>query len=487
MPRSRPNILFVITDQQRYETVNALGYEYMDTPVQDRLVREGVSFSGCHVNAPSCGPSRGALFSGLSPHNSGALMNQQTWPRTWVKDLSDSGYHCVNVGKMHAWPFWGMHGFNERFVVENKQRHFAERVWTGNNLTFFDEWDKALWQAGTRRLERDDLKECPEFETSDGAYDWWEEDDLHPDVFVGDMAIRWLENFPENDKPIFLEVGFPGPHPPFDPIKRYADAYMEKDLPMLEVSEEEMEAQPEALKKFRDYQQIRFPDSIFFDPHAPSERRHRQRAYYLANVTMIDEKLGQILETIEKRWSLDDWVIIFTSDHGEHLGDHGIVEKWTMYDCSVRVPLMFSAPGRIEGGRHIDDLVQLFDIGPTILDFAGVETPEHFEAQSLMGLLRDEPGASGREYVFSEHGPDPMLHMVEYEMMVRDKDWKLVEFLGEEDGQLYDLRSDPDEVINLWHDPDHAEQKAHLREVLHRWFLRSTVRTTASRVPAINP
>ena len=118
---------------------------------------------------------------------------------------------------------------------------------------------------------------------------------------------------------------------------------------------------------------------------------------------------------------------------------------------------------------------------------AGVEPPEHFEAQSLMGLLCDEPGASGREYVFSEHGPDPMLHMVEYEMMVRDRDWKLVEFLGEEDGQLYDLRSDPDEVVNLWHDPGHAEQKAHLREVLHRWFLRSTVRATASRVPVIEP
>ncbi len=486
MPNSHPNILFVITDQQRYDTVNALGFDYMDTPVQDRLVREGVSFSGCHVNAPSCGPSRASLFTGLSPHNSGALMNQQTWPRTWVKDLAESGYHCVNVGKMHAWPFWGMHGFHERFVVENKQRHFAERLWTGNNLTFFDEWDKALWRAGTRRKERDDLIEWPDVETKLGAYDWWEEDHLHPDIFVGDMAVRWLEDLPETEKPLFLEVGFPGPHPPFDPIKRYADAYMDKEFPVLEVTEAEMEAQPEALKKLRRMHEERFADSIHFDPRAPLDQRHRQRAYYLANVTMIDEKVGQILDVIESRWSLEDWVIIFASDHGEHLGDHGLSEKWTMYDCSVRVPLIFSAPGRIPSDRRVDDLVQLFDIGPTILEFAGVEPPDHFEAQSLMGLLREDAGASGRKYVFSEHAPDPMLSMVEYQLMISDRDWKLVEFVGEKDGQLYDLKSDPDELLNLWHDPDHADRKAGLREELHRWFIRSTVNATPARVPPID-
>ncbi len=485
MSQKRPNILFVITDQQRYDTINALGYDYMDTPVQDRLVREGVSFSGCHVNAPSCGPSRASLFSGLSPHNSGALMNQQTWPRTWVKDLSESGYHCVNVGKMHAWPFWGMHGFHERFVVENKQRHFAELLWTGNNLTYFDEWDKALWRAGTRRLESPDLAKWPDIETKLGAYDWWEADELHSDVFVGDMALRWLNDVPETDKPIFLEVGFPGPHPPFDPIKRYADAYKGRDIPMLEVTEEEMASQPAALQKFRETHEMRFADSIHFDALAPREQRQRQREYYMANVTMIDEKVGEIIDAIEEKWSLDDWVIIFTSDHGEQLGDHGLSEKWVMYDQSVHVPLLISAPGRIEPGRQVDDLVQLFDIGPTILDFAGVTTPEHFEAQTLMPMLRGDPGASGRQYVFSEHGPDPMLSHVEYEMMVRERDWKLVEFLGEEDGQLYDLQADPDELVNLWHDPGHAAKKAELREVLHLWFIRGAVNATPARVPAI--
>ena len=485
MPKSRPNILFVITDQQRYDTVNALGFEYMDTPVQDRLVNEGVAFSGCHVNAPSCGPSRASLFSGLWPHNSGVLNNQQTWPRTWVKDLSDSGYYCVNVGKMHAWPFWGMHGFHERFVVENKQRHYAERRWTGNDLTYFDEWDKALWRAGTRRKEYHDLIEWPDIKGKLGAYDWWEADELHSDVFVGDMATRWLDNLPETDQPLFLEVGFPGPHPPFDPIKRYADAYKDRDIPMLEVTEEEMDSQPEALKKFRKIHEERFADSIYFDPRASHEERQRQRAYYMANVTMIDEKVGQILDAIEQRWSLADWVIIFTSDHGEQLGDHGLSEKWVMYDQSVRVPLIISAPGRIKSGRKVDDLVQLFDIGPTILEFAGVEIPGHFEAQSLVGLLEGSEGASGREYVFSEHARDPMLSMVEHEMMVRNRDWKLVEFLGEEDGQLYDLAADPDELVNLWHNAGHAAKKAELREVLHRWFIRSTINATTSRVPEI--
>ena len=137
MADSRPNIIFIITDQQRFDTIAALGFDYMETPHLDRLVREGVSFTNCHITAPSCAPARASLFSGYYPHTTGILKNGDRWTRSWVEDLNESGYHCVNVGKMHTSPFGTPLGFHERYVVENKDRYLEGRY-------YFDEWDKAL-------------------------------------------------------------------------------------------------------------------------------------------------------------------------------------------------------------------------------------------------------------------------------------------------------------------------------------------------------
>ncbi|MCY4107993.1 MAG: sulfatase-like hydrolase/transferase [Chloroflexi bacterium] len=482
MPDSRPNIILIITDQQRYETIGALGFPHVETPNLDRLVREGVSFSHCFINAPSCGPARASLFTGYSPHNHGAQRNNDPWPRTWVESLRDSGYHCVNIGKMHADPYGGRHGFHERQVVENKQRRAAEVQWAGNRHVFNDELDKALWARGHTRLEKDYFRTLPEFETSLGAYDWHLDDDLHPDFFVGDLALRWLAQAPPmDDEPLFLQIGFPGPHPPYDPIKRYAEPYMDRDLPVLPVTQEEMDAQPEAVKALRDAHVRRDADSVAFRPDAPMSRRRRQRAYYLANMTMIDEKVGQILDALEDRGQLENSVVIFTSDHGDCLGDHGLSQKWNMYDASVRVPLIFWSPGRFEGGRTVDSLQQLFDAGPTILELAGIEPPAGFEAVSLLPDLEGRENPSPREYVYSEHARDTVNEGVEFEMMIRSKEWKLVEFFDPSGGQLFDLVNDPDELNDLWNDPAHDAIKQHLREVMHTWFVTSTTRAAGWR------
>ena len=115
----QPNIILIMTDQQRFDTIAALGFPYMDTPNLDRLVREGVSFDNCFVSAPSCAPARASLFTGLYPHTTGILKNADRWTRSWVEDLASAGYHCVNIGKMHTFPFETPLGFHERYVVEN--------------------------------------------------------------------------------------------------------------------------------------------------------------------------------------------------------------------------------------------------------------------------------------------------------------------------------------------------------------------------------
>ena len=471
MPTDRPNIILIITDQQRFDTIGSLGFPHVQTPVLDRLVDEGVSFDKCFVNAPSCGPSRASLFTGYSPHVNGALRNQEYWSRTWVNNLRDAGYYCVNLGKMHAWPPQDMHGFHERFVVENKQRHYAEARWTGNPYTFTDEWDKALAVRGHRRLEKSDFEGKPEIKDKLGAYDWWYEDDMHPDVFVGDMAVRWIDKAPlDQEEPWFLEIGFPGPHPPYDPIQRYTERYMQMELPVMPVTQAEMDGQPEALKGLREWFKELLADSIHFVPDAPMEWRQRQRAYYLANITMIDEKVGEILEALDRAGRLEDSVVIFTSDHGDQMGDHGLCEKWVMYEQSVNVPLIFWAPGRFDSGRRLDGLCQWFDIGPTVLELAGAEIPEKAEAQSLLpGLEGDE--FEGREYVFSEHTDDPVLKTLDWELMIRSRDWKMIEYIGPDEGQLFDLQNDPEELNDLWDDPAQAERRAEMHRILHEWYI----------------
>ena len=487
---SRPNIILIITDQQRYDTVAALGFPHVDTPHLDALVRDGVSFTQCHVTAPSCGPSRASLFTGYYPHNAGAMRNNDPWPRTWVEDLRGAGYYCVNVGKMHADPYSAMHGFHERFVVENKQRRQSEPLWSGNPHVFDDEWDKALAAHGLSRPEKPFYRDWPDVAQRQGAYEWRLPEELHPDVFTGELALRWVDNAPVvADEPLFLEIGFPGPHPPYDPIESYTLPYRERELPLLEATADEIAAQPSTLDALRERLAERFADSIAFDPLAPAEQRQLQRAYYLANVTMIDEQVGRILARLRQRGFLDDAVVIFTSDHGDCLGDHGLVEKWNMYDSSVRVPLVVSAPGRFPGGRRVDALTQWFDIGPTVLELAGLQPPPRMEAQSLLPHLEGAADAPARRYVYSEHGPDVMLRGVDHLLMIRDRRHKLVQYLGTGEGQLFDLQHDPDELHDLWDSPGHRDVRATLLDRLQHWFVTSTTaaagwwKSPAARVP----
>ena len=148
MAQTRPNIILIITDQQRFDTIRALGFPYMDTPNLDRLVNEGTTFTQCHITAPSCAPSRASLFTGYYPHTTGILKNADRWEHSWVERLNDAGYYCVNVGKMHTFPFETPMGFHERYVVENKDRYLEGRY-------YFDEWDKGLRARGLVKQQRE--------------------------------------------------------------------------------------------------------------------------------------------------------------------------------------------------------------------------------------------------------------------------------------------------------------------------------------------
>ena len=464
----RPNIIFIITDQQRYDTIAALGFPYVDTPNLDRLVAEGTSFDNCFVTAPSCAPSRASLFTGMYPHTTGILKNADQWRHSWVELLNEAGYHCVNVGKMHTFPYETPLGFHERYVVENKDRYLEGRY-------YFDEWDKALRARGLVKQQREMYRQMDDYDQRLGAFDWELPEDLHADNFVGDMACWWLDSYPQTE-PLFMQIGFPGPHPPYDPVPRYAAPYLSRDLPLAEVTENDLAGQPPPLSAMRRHNCEVDHDSIVHQLAPSHAARHRQRAHYLANITMIDEQVGHILATLECRGYLENSVVVFTSDHGDCLGDHGHSQKWTMYDTITRVPLLVRSPAMVPGGARLSGLCQQMDIGPALLELAGVPVPEPMEARSLMPALHGDSWA-GRECVFAEHPRDGTLQEAEFMSMVRTQAHKLVHFLGEEYGQLFDLQADPGEVQNLWDDPACRPVKRELGGKLLEWHIGSAAET----------
>jgi arylsulfatase A-like enzyme len=463
----RPNIILIITDQQRYDTIRALGYDYMLTPHLDRLAAEGGVFSQCHVTAASCAPARASLFKGYFPHTTGILKNADLWRHSWVERLNAAGYHCVNIGKMHTWPFFAQLGFHERYVVENKDRYLEGRY-------IFDEWDRALRFRGLVKQQRELYRQRADYHERLGAFEWELPEDAHSDFFVGDLASWWIEQHPKTS-PLFLQIGFPGPHPPYDPIPRYTTRYLNQDLPLLEVTNEELQSQPPAYHELREHNTQVDHDSVVHSLNPTAEQRQRQRAYYLANVTMIDEKIGQIFRALEARGYLEDAVVVFTSDHGDCLTDHGHSQKWTMYDCITRVPLIVWSPSRYSS-RRVDALCQQMDLAPWILELAGLEAEPTMEATSIEPALSGQDG-SGRTHVFAEQIEDGILTGCEYMTMVRDERWKLVHFLDEPHGQLFDLANDPHELRNLWDDVASRDTQRQLLDVIRDWRIRSQIHT----------
>ncbi len=487
----RPNIILIITDQQRYDTIRALGYPYMNTPNLDRLVHEGVSFTNNFVTAASCAPARASLFTGYYPHTTGIFKNADLWRRSWVERLNESGYHCVNIGKMHTFPFETPLGFHERFVVENKDRYLEGRY-------FFDRWDMALQARGLKKQQRELYRKRGDYGERLGAFEWELPEHTHSDFFVGDLTTWWLDNKPKT-APLFLQIGFPGPHPPYDPVPGYIDQYMAADIPLPDTTSEQINNLSSVQRELIEHNTGIDHDSIAWKKTPTREQLKRLRAYYFANVTMIDEKIGRIMDSLKQNGYLENSVIIFTSDHGDCLGDYGHIQKWTMYDIITRTPLIVWGPRYFSGGRRRDELCQQFDIAPVIFELAGLEPDQSWEAQSLMPLLQPRDGstdkegpagaassaAGGRRYVFAEQAKDGILTGTEMLTMVRERDWKLVHYAEGEEGELYDLVADPQEMQNLWWSgkDEHRLKKEELLQVLLQWHIQSSKKTGGWKAP----
>ncbi len=482
-PPRAPNIVLIMTDQQRADTVGALGAPWMHTPHLDRLATEGAAFENCFVTSPVCVGARASLFTGKYPHGCRVFSNFQPWQPTWVQSLADAGYHCMSIGKMHINPYDALAGFHQRLPVENKDRPlFLEE----RDRAFYDEWDKALH---ARKLVKPSryarYRDDPEgFARALGMFPWQLDADMHPDHFIGDTACWWIEER-RNTDPLFLQIGFPGPHPPYDPTPEALERYRGVAMPAPHASADGLDGQPAAQRRLRENMVRLEIDSIAWRPDASAQEIAELRRHYAANVSMIDEQVGRIMAALDAKGYLDNALVVFTSDHADALGDYGHIQKWTMYDTVVKVPLICWSRNLPLQCRRRDDLVQLFDVAPTLLEVAGLPVPPDFEARSLWPRLTDDAAPPARDVVYSELAQDHIQTGSEFIIMRRCARWKLVLYLGDDFGELYDVAEDPGETRNLWRVEDLRALRESLTAQTMDWYVKGTLR--ASRTPGRRP
>ena len=299
MPQNRPHIILIMTDQQRWDTIGAWGCDYMVTPNMDRLVEEGVSFRQAYCPGATCIASRAAIFTGMYPHTTGVYsFNNWGKHRNWVQDLNDAGYSCANIGKMHFSPRDIAGGFRERVIVENPTNK------TLDNGGADDDWGRFLAHHGQQR-PNDRQRTDPDWLDKYQGVPWYLEERFHSDVFIGDAACSWIRNH-QGDAPIFLQVGFTGPHEPWDPLPRHLDLYEGKAMPEQVRREGELDGKPPQHRARQKFQAEVGNEARIDITGASDEDLARMKRHYYANITTVDEKLGEVLAALEERGWLEE-------------------------------------------------------------------------------------------------------------------------------------------------------------------------------------
>ena len=448
MPQNkRPNILWYCTDQQRFDTIGALGNPYVQTPTLDRLVEEGTAFTRTYCQSPICTPSRASFMSGLYPSRVHNTRNgNDTYPENAPlisRQLAEAGYDCGLIGKFH------LQSSGKRTEPRIKDDGF--RYWKFSHAPR-DDWpegehDYADWvrdQGASLNALRESEDRVPA--------------EFHQTTWATTRAIEFLSE-DRGDSPWMLNINIYDPHPPFIPPRKYAEKFDENDMPGPHFQPSDICAQ----SKLEDADfQTKSRDPAEFDC------KHIQADYY-AMIALIDDQLARLLEALEESGQAENTVVIFTSDHGETLGDHGMLYKGCrFYEGLTRVPLIFHAPGHIKAGQQCDRLTELLDLSASILDLAGLEIPDEHQGQSLVPWLTGEKPSheSPREFVRCEYFDALAAEFTggngTFATMHRTDRHKLVLYHSLNKGELFDLETDPWEHDNLWDKPEAAELKNEL-------------------------
>jgi arylsulfatase A-like enzyme len=469
------NVLFIITDQQRKDSLGCYGDRGAQTPNIDKLAAHGITFNRCYVTNPICTPNRLSIFTGMYPHNHGiwtnGLMPEHELP-TLPGYLADNGFQTASFGKIHFTPYNGNAGNLE------SASYWKE---TGDNF----DWNGPYWGFQTVELTightnpiahygrwfrekggTPEMLELHRFKNPVQAGVRKIPPELHDSSFVAERVSEFLSTGRDKTKPFFITASFPDPHHPFNPPEALANKYRNFPVRPPVGDSRDLATRP-----------IHYTDQLngAWNRWGKTEPKHQgglsqkncNELIYLthAMVELIDDSVGQILRTLEQENLVEETLIIFTSDHGELLGDHGLWLKGPFfYDGLVNVPLVVSCPG-FAVNMKLNHLVSHIDLYPSICDILGLTAPPHILGRSIVPQM--SMGAATRDHCLLEYrngyGDEDIASAVYI-----DDEFK---FAAYENGEyeLTDLKSDPDEKINIASSSEPLVQKYNgklLRELL---------------------
>ncbi len=452
-----PNIVFILADQLRHDFLGCYGADFVDTPHIDALAARGIRYERAYSSSPVCVPARASLLTGLNAIRNGVLGNG-TWLRpdlgacgirTWPEFLNEQGYYTAGIGKMHFNPWDCRMGFQYRIAAEDKR-------W----INVRDDYYHSLRAHGLNKLHGE---QCPGYHEGKGAFVSplpWEHSVDH---FVGEEACRFIRTYGSDD-PFALMVSFPGPHCPYDPTAEYLAGVDPESMP---------EAVPAVVADSARMRQGNIRGNLgawngvdYSDFTA--EHKRVIRTHYAALVQQIDYEVGQVVASLEEQGLLDNTVLIFTSDHGDYLGDHDLIGKGSFYEASAHVPLIACPAGGMEREVY-GGLVELGDVTATLLGLGGCQVPDYMDSLPLPGIGPDT-GPRRRRVV----------GMVQGGWMLYDGQWKLSKY-ATGDVHLFDMENDAQEQHNRAADLNCAERLSAMDSELNQEIMRSIIAANSEK------
>ncbi len=465
--KKRPNVLWIMLDDGRADTVGCYNAPWAKTPNLDRLASQGVRFHDAIIQNPVCVPSRRSMKSGFyahevgpvamgkEPDQAGDYIDQEQMEKfdqspTLLDVWNQVGMKPINVGKIHGFHRCFDHrGDAPRFLnVHGKPTPYFEKTFGDRDDVFKTKpvvTDTHQWMIG-------------------GLLDV-EAEQTEP-WRLGNRAVETIKELTKEDDPFFLRVSFHEPHVPcYVPPEYFIDPGT-IDLPF--PKEEELASKPEFEKG---------PLHTYAGASLSREEIDLCRGTYYGMVSLVDVQIGRIVKALEEAGELENTVIAFTSDQGFQLGEHNLWKKRVFYEANVRVPLIFRYPQKLPQGKVIEEPVELIDFLPTLLELTDLEVPKAIRGRSLMPLIQGEVNP-WRKACFSEIDHSQSMYQelrqgTGRRVMVRTKEWKLIYFMDhrveDKDGALYDLKNDPGETMNLYHDPKHRDVIEELETMAKHW------------------
>ncbi len=444
--QKKPNILLILPDQQRPDSLGCYGSDIAITPTLNWLSETGVTFDNCYVQNPLCVPSRYSLCTGRYPHSLGLKANWYPLRQeetSFAHQMGRAGYGTAAIGKMHYTPWYDNFGFDGRIIAEAKFHQNCP-----------DDYARFLKKHGYDRSRLYNTN-AEEYKQRLSSLTSTLPQELHIDSFVGQSVCEYLNRVEES---FFIFASFLSPHNPYDPPKPYDELFRNTPMPARNMGKNEVNEKP---KEAYNYINSKVRWGFKSDEITEEQRLDMWRHYYALN-TLIDDWMKQIINTLKLRGLYENTIIIYASDHGDLLGDHGLYYKQCFYEQSVKVPLIIHNP-KLFKPQRIEEKVELMDIYSTICDLGQADPGHGCQATSLLPIL-EQRDHDIREAVFSENY---------FGRMVRWEEWKMVYYPGKPYGEIYNLAEDPDEQNNLWEKMNGSPEKMKMKDILLDWAFTS--------------